>query len=630
MNKKVQIAILLAAGLILPLLLSACARREPEPAGSLTIGSTSPVTGDWEGYWPNEAGDRDIAALISGCATVALSGNNALAYDDNVVKNIKESTDSEGNKTFTFTLHKDLRYSDGTTITAKDYVARILLFSSPVIVQAGCDGTLGANFMGWSAYHNGESREFAGVRLLGTHKFAVTVGKSYLPYYWDKAMVQITPLPRHAWLPEDIDVADDGKGAYFSGDFSYESCKAAIEQGRYASENRVSCGPYTLVSYDAGAKTATLTVNPYYKGNFENKKPRIARLVYRQIETDEQFDLLAAGEVDLLRKLSGEDATAALEIVKGGGFGAVGYHRSGYGKLTFACDFGPTRFAAVRQAIAHLIDRSALREAVCGPHGTVVHGPYGLDMRMYADAEKKLAENLNPYEKSLEAAVALLDADGWVLSLDGSPYTSGLRYKQVTEAEAAGFTHCITLSDGRILMPLILEWCSSADNAVTDALRVAFGQNPLVAAAGMEVRETCVTWQEMLNRLYRRADVDETYAAPRYNVFNLAGDFAPLYDPSYFYTLDENYIRLGYNPARIKDAQLDKLSMDLVYGVIPGDYHKFLSHWTDFVLLWNRLLPELPLYANIYYDVYTAKLKNYNTGDGLSLTDSLIGCYLEE
>ena len=178
-------------------------------------------------------------------------------------------------------------------------------------------------------------------------------------------------------------------------------------------------------------------------------------------------------------------------------------------------------------------------------------------------------------------------------------------------------------------MPLIIEWCSSADNEVTDLLRSAFGQNPQIAAAGMQINETNLTWQELLNRLYRRADIDEVYGKPRFGVFNLAGDFSPLYDPSYFYTLDENYIKLGYNTVRIKNTDLDKLSMDLVYNVIPGDYNKYLSLWTDFILLWNQLLPELPLYSNVYYDLYSGKLKNYTANDGQPLIDNLIDCHIE-
>ena len=630
MDKRFRaLALLLVTSLFFASFLSSCTKKDAEPWGTLVIGSTVPVTGDWEDYWKNEGGDRDIASLISGYSTVVMNDDNSLAYDNLVVKNIKESVDQEGNKTFTFSLQKDLRYNDGTVITARDYVARVLLFSSPVIKKAGSDGTLGSNYVGWSAFHIGESKEFSGVRLLDTYKFSLTVSKNYLPYYWDKAMVQITPLPMHGWLPESINVKDDGKGAYFTDEFTYENCKDAIEKGRYSSENRISCGPFTLSSYDPETKTAILNANKIYKGNFEGKKPKIKQIIYRQIEKEKQFDLIATGEVDLLRNLSGEDVTLALELVEEGGFGAIGYNRNGYGKLTFICDFGPTRFVEVRQAIAYMIDRDALKDAVCGPHGTVVNGPYGLSMRMYADAKKTLDEKLNTYENNPDKAVALLEEGGWVLAFDGSPYSTGIRYKEISEEEGADFPHNITLSDGRILMPLIIEWCSSADNEVTDLLRSAFGQNPQIAAAGMQINETNLTWQELLNRLYRRADIDEVYGKPRFGVFNLAGDFSPLYDPSYFYTLDENYIKLGYNTVRIKNTDLDKLSMDLVYNVIPGDYNKYLSLWTDFILLWNQLLPELPLYSNVYYDLYSGKLKNYTANDGQPLIDNLIDCHIE-
>lgn len=601
-----------------------------QASGKLTIGSTEAPTGDWEGYFGANAADKDIIGLISGYSTVAMNKKNELLYDPTVVSNIKEELDSDGNKTFTFTLAKDLRYNDGSAITAKDYVFRILFFSSPVITQAGCDGTAGVNYTGWAGFCSGANKEFSGVRLLDTYKFSVIVSTDYIPYYWDKAMVQISPMPMRVWLPEGIDIADDGGGAYFTGDFTYENCKDTINEGRNDSENRISCGPYTLTAYDQTANTAVLSINKNYKGNYEEQKPRIKELVYIKINEESKIDILAAGAVDMLRQLSGDDVRAALKLTENGAFAAAGYNRSGYGKLSFACDMGPTRFAEVRRAIAYLIDRETLAQTVCSGYAGVVNGPYGLSMSMYSDAKEKLNKKLNSYKYNPAKAVEILEAGGWIYAFDGSPYTSGIRYKVVSAEEAAGNPHNITLEDGRILMPLIIEWCSSSDNSVTEYLRTVFVQNPDVPAAGMQINETNVPWQELLNWLYRNKEAGEQYGTPKYGIFNLAANISVLYDQSYYYTLDEAYISRGYNPTRIANAQLDKLSMDMVYNVIPGDRDKFIEIWTDFIVLWNELLPELPLYSNIYYDVYSGKLKNYDADPARNIADSIIYCYIED
>ena len=57
--------------------------------------------------------------------------------------------------------------------------------------------------------------------------------------------------------------------------------------------------------------------------------------------------------------------------------------------------------------------------------------------------------------------------------------------------------------------------------------------------------------------------------------------------------------------------QLDKLSMDMVYGVDPSDREGYLKLWQDFILKWNELLPEIPLYSNVYYTIYPEWLNDF-------------------
>ena len=81
---------------------------------------------------------------------------------------------------------------------------------------------------------------------------------------------------------------------------------------------------------------------------------------------------------------------------------------------------------------------------------------------------------------------------------------------------------------------------------------------------------------------------------------------------SYSYTLDPDMVAEGYNTDYIFDEELDKLSMDMVYGVEAGDDAAYLDIWQKFIKRWNELLPEVPLYSNIYISVYPDWLENYN------------------
>jgi peptide/nickel transport system substrate-binding protein len=52
--------------------------------------------------------------------------------------------------------------------------------------------------------------------------------------------------------------------------------------------------------------------------------------------------------------------------------------------------------------------------------------------------------------------------------------------------------------------------------------------------------------------------------------------------------------------------------MDMVYGVEPGDDEAYLEIWKAFILRWNELLPELPIYFNICVTVFPDWLEGYD------------------
>ena len=81
---------------------------------------------------------------------------------------------------------------------------------------------------------------------------------------------------------------------------------------------------------------------------------------------------------------------------------------------------------------------------------------------------------------------------------------------------------------------------------------------------------------------------------------------------AYEFTTNEEYLANGYNNPHIYDEELDKLSMDMVYGVEAGDYETYLQKWQEFIIHWNEVLPELPLYSNVYVTVYPNTIENYN------------------
>lgn len=63
---------------------------------------------------------------------------------------------------------------------------------------------------------------------------------------------------------------------------------------------------------------------------------------------------------------------------------------------------------------------------------------------------------------------------------------------------------------------------------------------------------------------------------------------------------------------------MDFLSMAMVYNTRPtGAYHTsedvYNEWWRLYIRRWNKLVPEVPLYSNQYYDIYNAKIDKLDT-----------------
>ena len=626
-----KILALLLAGMMLLGVMSVTAEA-PAIGGEIIYGSSTEISGDWAhgAIWTNNATDNMIRGLMNDYATVVFDKGGAMVINESVAKSVESAMNEDGTKTFTVTLHEDLVFNNGTPITAEHFVASIALFSHPTLIELGSKSTGYLTYVGGEDYKSGTTEYFAGVRLLDDFTYSLTVVADKVPYFYDLSYASLDPLSIEMWLGEGYEVKDDGQGVYFVGDMTAATLGPKVESARFLSEGRITAGPYSLVSYDIGAKQAVLEINPLYKGKFDGQKPHVQKIIIVRAEQATQFDALKTGGINLISQVTGgDDVNAALDIVAGGGFTAVEFQRAGYGKLMFQCDFGPTQFKNVRYAIAHLLNRPEFANTFTGGYGGLVHGPYGLAMWMFQEAEEELNEKLETYPYSQDGAIALLEADGWVLGADGNAWTSGIRYKEVTAEEAGEYKHNITVGD-KILMPLIIEWSSSEGNPVSELLVTMLANNPDVASAGMEIRQSVMTFSELLNYMYRDSTVGEQYGVPTFGMYNLATNFSPIYDQSYSWTLDPELVAQGYNVNFLFDEKLDQLSMDMVYGVEASDREGFLKLLVEYIDLWNELLPEIPLYSNIYYTVFFDKLQGYEQNPYWGFADAIVYSWIQE
>ena len=64
--------------------------------------------------------------------------------------------------------------------------------------------------------------------------------------------------------------------------------------------------------------------------------------------------------------------------------------------------------------------------------------------------------------------------------------------------------------------------------------------------------------------------------------------------------------------------------MDMVYGVEAGDDEGYLEIWKQFIQRWNDLLPEVPLYSNIYVSVSPDWLEDYEQTSYWSFENAIV------
>ena len=626
---KKFLALLLAVVMVLTMV--ACGEKKAD--GQVVIGTSTEASGDWaySAFVRNpNATDNAVVKLTDDMTTIESNQHGDYVINKTVVKSYERIEEENGNVTFKFVINDGLKFNNGEAVTAENFVAWTMFVTSPAGKEMGVVAPTYNMLPGGLAYRNGETNVLSAVRLYDEKTFSITIAKTgedgetnCLPFYYDLTYASMQAVNLTYWFGEGWSVKDDGEGVYFVNadgkEFTAETVGDTVTAGRFATGNRVTAGPYNLVSYDQSSSEIVLEVNENYNGNFEGQKPGIQKLVIVKTSDDTVMDMISTGQIQIYSQIAdGAKVNAVLDLIEAGTIDSSPsqYDRAGYGYFGFACDLGPAQFTEFRQAVAYLLNRVEFAQTFCQGWGSVVHGPYctAFTMTSKTDIDKKV----NHYDYNPEKAVELLKQAGFVYNADGSDYVDGsgeVRYAKVTEEQARYYeSFNKVLADGTILMPATLNWASSEGNSVSALLTTMLASSDATKAAGISIVKTEMTFPSLMSYMYRQEmnGAVGDFSVPTYNMFNLATGYnGGVYDESYNWTTDPEYIEQGYNVQHLYDKELDKLSMDMVYGVEPGDEATYLSLWEKYIIRWNELLPMVPLYSNIYVTVYPNTIDNY-------------------
>lgn len=559
--------------------------------GKVILGSATDLSGafrnsSWGKSSPGSA-DLDIENLTTGYST--LMTNSAGTYVFNMDALASEPTftkNADGTITYTMTIKEGLKFSDGSAITAKNYVAATLANSTLVGEAAGGSGASGLNFAGFDEFkaYNGTnagtevdgvvaSKYFSGIKLLSDYSFSVTIIEDYANYYYSNTYTGFSPVPMALYLgTNDIIVDEATKACGLSDGFYAKVTKDGAEA--YAMAEVITAnlkwnsalpysGPYVVSNYDESSKIATLTLNPNYTKDVRGKAT-IQTITYIKVETETQMDKFQAGEVDVIAGITGGTETkAALAVVQANPdkYKETHYARAGYGKIGFRADFGSAQDLSVRQAIMYTLNRPEFAQAFTGGYGTVVHGAYYEGFDAFKANKTYFDEILNTYTFSVDDAIAALEDGGWIYNAEGGEYESGIRYKKLEGYELSKANLEFKSTDGKYktlaiknedgkndyYMPLVFNWYGTQPNEVTDLLITSWQTTKAATESiGMYITYTSCDFNSGLYGEYLQIPEYGFDGTPKLCGINFATGFtSAAYDYAYGWTIDpalyENY-----------------------------------------------------------------------------------------
>jgi len=393
---------------------------------------------------------------------------------------------SEDARTYTFHLHRGVRWHDGEPFTSADVAftfERVLLVYH-ARTRGGLEGVLD------------------GIDTPDAHTVTFRFREPYAPLLQRLNVTEAPILPRHVFES----VAD---------------IQAAPENLR-----PIGTGPYRFVEYVVDDRVV-LERNPDY---FKAGLPYLDRVVFRVIP-DEQTRLLALerGEVDFiggvpageLERIDALDDLTLHRVNSGSG--------GGFCVMTMAFNLQRDVFQdqRVRHAFAYAIDREQILERVLFGNGAVATGPISSQLTFaYTDDVTRYAFDPAEAERLLDEAGYPRGADGVRLSATFLHFPAFSRYGEVLRQQLAqvGVDLQLVALDRAAFITRVFEqrdfdtnvisYCNNADPSIGVA-RVYVSSNigniPFSNAAAYVNPE--------VDRLFREADelADPTERAARYH-----------------------------------------------------------------------------------------------------------------
>ncbi|MDO6633438.1 ABC transporter substrate-binding protein [Bacillus thuringiensis] len=294
--------------------------------------------------------------------------------------------------TYTFHLRKDLKFSDGSPLTADD-----VAFTLTLLHDKAYEGEVDISqyaVKGGKEYKEGKATSIEGIQVVDPQTIKITT---------EKVNSQAIFVLGGTVLSK----------AYYGKDYKQNT---SLDYLKDLYGKPLAAGPYKFEKYIPGQEVRFVANENYYAG-----KPKIQNFIYKITSGDTKLQLFQTGEVDHTGLGTGDEV---LEQAKALEFANIQIETAPSYSYIYMNNNKPyLKDKKVRQALIYGLDRKKYVDTALKGYGTVANVPIHPTSWAYTE------EGVNKYEYDKEKAKKLLDEAGWKVGSDGIREKDGQKLK---------------------------------------------------------------------------------------------------------------------------------------------------------------------------------------------------------